>query len=285
MLSRMQNSWSLVKASAGVLKQDPELLVFPVLSGITLVLVCSSFFGVGVLTGLQEAVLADGGESGGVLGGLVAAAFYVVTYTVMFYFNAAMVGAALIRLDGGDPTIADGFRIASQRMGTILGYAVLAATVGMIIRTIAERAGIVGRILTGLFGTAWSVATYLAIPVLVTRDVDPLEAVKESASLFRKTWGEQMVGNAGISLVFLPIFLAIAVLGFGSAAALAGIATPLAVLAGLSTVGALILAGLVSSALSTIYSAALYRYAVSGQAPVGFDNAVFERAFRSKRRR
>ena len=280
MLERFRNSWSLVKASGRVLKQDPELMVFPVLSGIALTLVGASFFGVGILTGLQEASV-SGGEVPGI-GWLVGFLFYFVTYTIMFFFNAAMVGAAMIRLDGGDPTVADGFRIATEKIGTIIGYAVLAATVGMLIRMITERSKTLGRIVAGLMGTAWSLASYLAVPVLVSRDVAPLEAVQESAALFRRTWGEQVVGNASVSLVFFPIFLAILFLGIVGIGLTANVSAALAILTGVSMVGALVFTGLVSSAISTIYSAVLYRYAMTGEVPGTFDSRIVQSAYRPK---
>jgi len=280
MLERFRNSWSLVKASARVLKQDPELLVFPVLSGIALTVVGASFFGVGILTGLQEATVSGGGFPG--LGWLVGFLFYFVTYTIMFFFNAAMVGAAMIRLDGGDPTVADGFRIATDKIGAILGYAVLAATVGMLIRMITERSQALGRIVAGLMGTAWSLASYLAVPVLVSRDVAPLEAVQESAALFRRTWGEQVVGNASVSLIFFPIFLGIIFFGILSIGVMANVSVALAIMAGVSMVGALVFAGLISSAISTIYSAVLYRYAMTGEVPGAFDSHIVQNAYRPK---
>src|SRR5262249_1074067 len=127
--------------------------------------------------------------------------FYVVQYTIVFYCNSALVGAALIRLRGGQPTLGDGFRIANERFGSIVGYALVAATVGVILRQIAQR-GMIGRILGTGFGLAWNVATFLAVPVLVVEGVGPIEAVKRSSQLLKKTWGEQIVGNIGLGLVF-----------------------------------------------------------------------------------
>lgn len=195
MAGRLSNSWALVKASADVLRLDKELMVFPLLSGIATVLVTASFFVPVVALGGLE-VLAR--EDGSYLGYALGFAYYLVLYTVMFFFNSALVGAALIRLDGGDPTVSDGLAIASKRMGAIVGYAAVAATVGVVLRAISERSGIVGRIVVGLVGMAWTLATYLAVPVLVTRDVGPIDAVKESAALFKKTWGEQVAGNFGM---------------------------------------------------------------------------------------
>ncbi len=42
-MSRLSNGWSMMKASYGVLKLDPELAVFPLLSGIATILVTATF--------------------------------------------------------------------------------------------------------------------------------------------------------------------------------------------------------------------------------------------------
>ncbi len=101
----------------------------------------------------------------------------------------------MIRLRGGDPTVDDGFRIALKHVGPILGYAFVAATVGMILRWLSERSGTLGRIVVSLVGIAWNVTTYLTVPVLVMEEVGPIEAIKRSASLLKKSWGEQIVDN------------------------------------------------------------------------------------------
>jgi len=279
MAGTFANSWALVKASADVLRLDKELLVYPVLSGISAVLVMVTFFVPVVALGGVPA-LAE--VEGTYLGYAIAFLFYLVLYAVGFFFNAALVGAALIRLEGGDPTVSDGLAIASKRMGAILGYAALAATVGMVLRAISERSGFLGRIVVGLGGMAWSLATYLAIPVLVTEDVGPIEAVKESAALFKRTWGEQVVGNFGmgwaafsaaLSWVLVSVLLVALGAQLSPVGAVAGVAVALA--------GFLFLA-ILASALKGVYTAAHYRYAVSGE-PGYFDRSMVEDAFRPKR--
>jgi hypothetical protein len=273
------NSIALVKASMNVLRLDKELLVFPVMSGIASVLVMASF--------AAPIIFAGGtgdfeGGGGGYLPMAVMFLFYVVQYTVIFFFNSALVGAALIRLDGGDPTVSDGLAIASKRMGSILGYAVISATVGMILRMISERGGIIAKIAAGLAGMAWTLATYLAVPVLVTKDIGPIEAVKESAAIFKRTWGEQVTGNFGIGWAMFFAFV-------GWTAAMAGmfwlaatLGSPLLILSvmGGGLVGYVLLA-LVGSALGGIYRAALYRYAMTGDTGY-FDPAIMGSAFRAK---
>ena len=202
MFERLSRSWQLVKASGAVLKQDKELLLFPLISSISTLLVLACFavpvIGLGALDGLT-------GRGDGVISTaayLIAFLFYLSQYFVIFFFNAALVGAAMIRLNGGNPTLGDGLRIASSKAGSILGYAFIAATVGMILRATQERVGFIGKIIVGILGAGWTLATYMVVPVLVTRDVGPVDAVKESAMLLKKTWGENIAGQAGLGLAF-----------------------------------------------------------------------------------
>ena len=280
MFARLSRSWSLIKASAGVLAQDKELLVFPLLSAICTLLVVAAFvlpaLGLGALDGLRS-----GGVSVAmyVLGFL----FYLVQYFVIFFFNSALVGAALIRLDGGDSTLRDGLRIASSKWVSILGYAAIAATVGLILRSLQERAGWLGRIVVGFLGVAWTVASFLVVPVLVSRDVGPLDAIKESALLLKKTWGENLIGQGGVGLVFSLIFVAMTVLGALAivGAAMSGSGVVIGLVVALVVI-AFLLAALIHAALSGIYSAALYRYAVGQEASTGFDGQLLQRAFAVK---
>jgi hypothetical protein len=283
MFARLSRSWSLVKASASVLNQDKELLVFPLVSMGALALVVLAFalpiFGLGVLDGLT------GGKDGRVeiVAYVVAFLFYFTQYLVIFYFNTALVGAAMIRLDGGSPTLGDGLRIANSRFGTIVGYALISATVGVVLRAIQERVGFIGKIIVGLLGVGWAIATYLVVPVLAAQKIGPIDAIKESASLLRKTWGENLIGQAGVGIAFALIFFAVivasvVVLGL----AIATNSVPVIVLAGVVVLVAIAMTALIQAALSGIYAAALYRYATKGDETQGFAPETLKLAFAPK---
>jgi hypothetical protein len=277
MFERISNSWKLAKASAKVLSADKELMIFPALSAVMLVLVTAAFALPMILAKSAEGMLEGVGAY------VVGFLFYLVSYFVIFFCNSALVGAAMIRLRGGDPTVADGFRIASSRIGVIFGYALVAATVGMILRAIQERAGIIGRIVVGLMGIAWNLATFLVVPVLVVEDVNPIDAVKRSAALLKKTWGEQVIGGFSLGAVMtLATFLLILV--FVPLIILA-IASEAPVMIGLVIGGfviSLLLLSLVNATLSGIYTAALYRFAAEGEVSQGFESEMVQDAFRPK---
>ena len=276
MFRRLSNSWELTKASAQVLSADKELMIFPLISALTLLVVSAGFIAPMVM------LVDRNRDVEGPLGLAVTFAFYVVSYFVIFFCNSALVGAALIRLRGGDPTVADGFRLALGKVGVIFAYALVAATVGMALRAIQQRAGIFGRIISGLFGMAWTLATFLVVPVLVNENLGPFEAVKRSTELLKKTWGEQVVGNFGVSAV-------LTLAGFG----LTFLFVPLTFLAVqtekpaliIATVGgfvvSLLVLALIGATLSGIYTAALYRFASEGKMGEGFSSEMVKEAFKA----
>jgi len=283
MVDRVARSWQLIRASASVVAADKELLVFPLLSMVAGLLVLASFIAPALALDWLESS-AEGWEP---ITYLWLFGLYVSSYFVVFFFNTALVGAALMRMEGGDPTIGDGLRIAVARAGSILGYAVIAATVGVLLRAVEERVGWLGRIIVGLLGVAWTVASFLVVPILVSRDVGPLQAVKESAALLRRTWGENVIGMTGLGLVFGFAYVALIVLVLAAGLVASQLQQPLLFIAGL---GVVVLAGIGLAALHAtlqgIYSAALYRYATGAAVSVeGFDAELLQGAFATRSRR
>jgi hypothetical protein len=138
------------------------------------------------------------------------------------------------------------------------------------------------RILGSGLGAAWTLATFLVVPVLVSQNVGPIEALKQSASLLKRTWGENAIGNIGIGMVFGFISLGLILVGALLAYLAAQVSMALAVAVGVAFVIALLLLGVYQAALSGIYSAALYRYATEGEAPAAFGGLQLEHAFQPK---
>ncbi len=282
MAGKFARSLELVKASADVLGQERKLLVFPLLSGICCLLVAASFaapvfLSVHATQGAGQHVQPGSGFYIGLF------VFYLVQYTVIFFFNTALVGAAMMHMNGQRPTLGDGLGLAISKLPQIFGYALIAATVGMLLRALQERLGLIGRIVVGMLGLAWSVATFLVVPILAATDQGPIDAVKHSSGMLKRTWGENLIGNAGIHVVFmLGYMLLFAVFAVLFVATSATHSPVLMALLGALAVVAVIVMALVQSALQGIYAAALYRYAEYGDAGDGFQSGLLEQAFRSK---
>jgi hypothetical protein len=283
MAGRFSRSLELVRASADVLNRERKLLVFPLLSGLCCLLVAASFAAPVILSiqaGQGTGQHAQFG-SGFYIGLFV---FYLVQYTVIFFFNTALVGAAMTHMNGERPTLGDGLALAVSKLPQIFGYALIAATVGMLLRALQERMGLIGRIVVGMLGLAWTVATFLVVPILAATEDGPIEAVKSSAGMLKRTWGENIIGNAGIHIVFTLAYVLLAVVFVALFTATSSMHSPGLMIALMAlAIAAVIALALVQSALQGIYAAALYRYVQYGDAGDGFQAGLLEQAFRPKR--
>jgi hypothetical protein len=290
MFERLSTSWDLAVSSWQVLKRDKQLLIFPVLSGIGCSLVLVTFL-VPLLLQQQllHGIFQGRGQGAANVAGQIPwwgwvglFAYYFCNYFVVVFFNAALISCALIRFNGGEPTISDGLNAAASRLPQILAWALVSATVGVLLKVLENAHEKAGALISAILGTVWSVITYFVVPVLVVEKVGPYEAVKRSMQLLRRTWGEALIGHAGVGLFIFVLalpWIALAVIG-------AIVATQVPVL-GI----ALLLAALVyfllwlaiGPALNGIFLGALYQYAASGEVPRGFSGNELKRAFRRKR--
>jgi hypothetical protein len=283
-MSRFARSWLLIKASLEVLRNDNALLILPAISGVVTLCVAGGFVALAVSDGTFAAMAAAGHHHYAPPQFYVwLFCMYVVQYFVVIFFNTALVGAAIVLLGGGRPTVGDGLKLAVSRIGVILGYAIISATVGVLLQLVAEKLGVIGRLIAGGLGLAWTAATFLVVPILAAEGIGPWQAIERSSELLRKTWGENLIGNAGISLLMSTISGAIAVVGFGGGFVLFQRGYQVLGVALISAAAtAFVLVVLVGAALAAIYSAAVYWYAASGKTPVDFDGDLISGAFTRK---
>ena len=209
MFETIGRTWELIKLSWGVLQGDRKLVAFPLLSGVAFVILAGLLTGLGTGIGTLDR-LSTGTEISGADFGLLAITYFLLAFVVI-YFNAALAGAAMVRLAGGNPTMADGFRMANQRLPQIAGWAVIAATVGLILQVLRSqsRDNMIGQIALSIVGGVWAYLTFFVVPVLVAESISPIAAIRRSSSLFKRTWGDQVVANFGFSIVgFVAVLLA-----------------------------------------------------------------------------
>ena len=230
------------ESQLGVVRQDHQLLVLPVVSFFCSLVVIAVF----AAGALGIGISADG-ESVSPALYVLGFVLYVALAFVTIFFNAAIVGTAMKRLNGEDASIKDGLALARQHLGKIFVWALITATVGMILRTLQDRAGIVGRIVIGLIGVAWNVITFFVVPVLLYEPVGVPEAIERSASIFRQRWGEQFIGTATIGLAIFLVAIPVVLVGGAVAYAVPLVGVPLLVIA----IGALMAVGAACSGCST----------------------------------
>ncbi len=285
MFERIAASFALARSTWQVLLSERKLLMFPILSGLGTILVALSFATPFVIHPQLLAFLVDKQEADGkgvpVWFYVVVFAFYFCSYFVIIFCNAALISCALIRFNGGEPTVADGLNAAGSRLPQIAAWALVSATVGMILKLIENAHERVGEFISSLLGLGWTVLTYFVVPVLVVEKVGPFEAIRRSTQILRKTWGEALVGNVGISLVMLLLAIPgilLAVIGIFLCTKVLALGLTVLALAGLY----ILLLSAAGSALNGIFLTALYQYAANGQVPDGFDRDNMEQAFKHK---
>jgi len=204
---------------------------------------------------------------------------YVANYFVIVFFNVALVGVANSRLMGGTWTVRDGLELAWARKATIFQWALVAATVGVILRTLEERLGLIGRIIMRVIGIAWTLACYFVVPVLAFEGLTPVAAFKRSSKLFRDTWGEKVIG--GFSLSLISLLLALPGIGLWIVAIALGGVNGMIFGAALMILYFLMLS-VFMSAVQGIFNAALYRYACFKQVPPAFSQGLIASAWSPK---
>lgn len=272
-MGRVSRAWQLFKASFVVLAGDSEILVFPVCSGISLLLLGASFLIPLYRDGTLQAVARHKGTWDDFA---VLFAWYYLNFFVGIFFNSALMGCANIRLSGKRPTVGAGFRMAVHHLGSIAAWALVAASVGMVLSSLRNRNRILSIVSAGL-SLAWSLVTCLIVPVLLFEDRSILSSLHRSEELFRSHWGEQVAGNFGFGVLstLLSIPAVILALACWRIDPIGGII--------LGAVYLLILAT-VTSAVRGVFTVALYRYATAGAAPPGFSAEVIDGALGGHRR-
>ncbi len=281
-MSRLSNSWNLFKLSWRVLRGDKTLAAFPVISALASIVVAGLFLGAIALTSLGETTNAAGETSKSLepLGYVLGAFMYVALAIVTIYFAAALTSAADTALKGGDATVKEATAEANKHLGAIVGWAIIVAIVGWIIRAI-ERQGIAGRIIGSLIGLAWAVLTFLAIPVIMFENVGPIHTLKRSGSLLKETWGENLIAQVGFGVVAM-LFMLPGILLVVGGALLFGSVAPLGIALVVVGIVALIVASVIVQSMNGIYRVALYRFAVDKVAPAAFAGTDLANAFRAR---
>ena len=284
MFQRFRASWALTKTCFNVLKQDKELMLFPVLSSLLTVLVACSF----IVPGYFAALKMQDFSAGQIKLFAIPATFlfYFATTAVVLFCNTALLSCAKKRFEGGDPTFMDGIRAGFSNLKPILAWAALGGVVGVILKQIEENLGFLGTIITRFLGGAWAVITYFALPVMIFEGVGPRDAITRSKAIISKTWGEALGAYLGLSaLTSIFCWLTLLVLiGSTTASIMMSTAYPMGIALAVILVSGIAVA-IVSSCLAHIFQAALYVYATTNELPSGFEPEVMKSAFMPKQGR
>jgi hypothetical protein len=288
-MGTFSRSLALTKASWQVLREDKELIALPAISAVASLIFVTPFFAIAAFTAStnqtsSSTTSSSGDISLGIPGYIALFLAYLVVAYITIFFQSALILAANERMTGGNPTLKSAIRGAWANAGHILPWAIISATVSIVLQAIQQRAGFIGKIVVGLVGVAWTLVTMLVLPILVIEGVGVKEALTRSGAAFKRTWGENVVGNGAIGLIsFLAMLAGILVCG---GIIFIGTSTgfwPVGLLGGILMVIWILLVSVFSTALSGVFRTALYRYAMFGESSSGFSQDLIEHAFKPKK--
>lgn len=265
---RLKTGIVLTKESTSVVQEYPQLLLFPIVSGLASLL----FIGL-LVTPMFGAAAASSAELPTSVLMLGAGVLYLGVAFITAFFAAALVHQTRAAIGGDEPSVRAGLKGAWAVKGPLFVWALISATVGLILDAIQESSeSIIGQILSALVGVAWTLLTFFVVPVIVFENPSVRDMFSRSGETFKQTYGETPISLAGTtiigmlcgSILMLPGLGLL--FGVGGTIGFAGI--PLAI-AGIAV------AQLVSTTLRGIVKTALYFYATEGERPDGFEE-VFD---------
>lgn len=274
LMTRVSNGWTIATNSFKVLKENRQLVIFPILSGVSIILILASFCV--AFLGFSGWQLDQVSEPGRIMSYALFFVFYIVNYFVIVFFNMALVHCTSLYFKGEEVTLQKGIDFSMSRLGSILGWAVFAGIVGGILKIIQENAGSVGKIITGLVGIVWSIATFFVVPVIAYENLGPLAAFKKSALLMKEKWGESIGAGFSFGLIQLGGIAIIALLAFAVSAIniIAGIAIGVLLL---------LLFSVIMSAVKTIFISAIY-HNITGDPVELYNQQFIDNLFETKRK-
>jgi hypothetical protein len=311
---KFKRSWLLMTASFTMLSQHRKLLLFPLVTAVFITVTALFFTAPVILTPTGNPILSadhwisvvqrsfEPGTPGvndpdglhikvnrGVpvprtwFVGYLTLAYLVLMFLATFS-NVAFANEIFNALSGRPVSVRSGLLFAWSRAGSIFVWSLFAGIVGLIIKSMEQRFGWIGKIVLRLVGVMWSVASVFVIPIIVREpELNPITLLRKSAGTLRKTWGEALIGYAGFSAamaVFVLATLAAAVL-IASSSLAAGVAW-IAVTAAAVWILAIIALGYACSVADQIYRCALYIYASEGVVPGPYSAEMMDMAWKIK---
>jgi hypothetical protein len=266
------------------------LIVFPIVSGIAMIIVTILFF-IPEAFAFRPILEAENPSAAQwITAFVILFLYYLVASFVVTFSNTALVGATLKMIEGQPATLGDGLSVAVSRLGKIIVYTLISATIGVLARSIAQSGrqsdnaivAILAAIIGGLIQGAWSLLVFFAIPVMVVENTGVRDSLKLSFELFKQTWGQGFVGSTAIGGISCLVMLAVVLIGGGIIAA--GVlvhSLAVIILGGVLLILGLVAVSLLNGAVNGIFQASMYHYATTGKAGPFLDNELAREAFQS----
>ncbi len=302
MFVRIERSWRIFNNSLKVLAENKKLVLFPILSSIFIIIIAMLILGGGTAffmlnpeawqqlvnsaKSTHETTEGQADQINNILYVVILFAGYFLSFFMATFFNVAFYSEIIQGLRGNPVFIKRGFAFALSKLASIAMWALLAATVGTILKMLEERLGWLGQLIIKLIGLVWAVATIFAVPVIICNEdsFNPITNLKKSAGIITKTWGESLIGFLGLSVLSFLLDLPVILLTIVLAAVCFNAGIPALAIAVICLgVVTMIVIGMLVKLTEHIYIASLYMYATEGYLNEAYDEDVMLQPFKYKK--
>lgn len=278
-MGKFSRTFSLLRSSWEILRDDKEMLIFPILSLVVTIFFYLIIFLIVMGSSSTISYIHQAQISHHLEYYVILFLTYFCNYVIVVFFNSAVVACAYVRMNGKNPTISFGFRAAWSRIHLIIAWSLFASSIGLLLAMLEQWLGKIGRLVTGIFEIGWALASFLVIPIFIVEKKGPVDALKESAELLKKTWGENLISGVSFALISIALIIPAVIIML----IVTSTAGPVSVLPVVITmIFYFITISMVISVLKTIFQVALYHYAKTNQVPAGFDEIDLMGAINSK---
>ena len=210
------------------------------------------------------------------------------------FFNVCSVYTTRVRFEGGNATFMESIKFALGKIHGIFIWSLISATVGLLLRIldkVCEKAqesdnlvtsilGFIGSIIVSMFGVGWGLITAFVIPLMVYQDIGPIDAIKRSGAIFKKTWGESLIRDLGVGLIGSVITILGSAIFAGLGFLVAGMGKIAITTVTISGIIYITLCVTIFSLLGIIFNTALFVYADKGVMPQGYSKEIMATTFR-----
>ena len=208
MFQRIRTGWQLTKAAVGIIRQDKEMVVYPILTIAAILLLATLFFFIALASDLAASLAAPSFTK--VTFYLFIALFLVAAYTISIFFEGAVIASTLQRCEGKNPTIASGLRAPTRRIHQLVLWAIIMTVVAVFIQIVrnlgkgkSRGAQVASNVGATTFQTAWRLLSFFVIPIILFENTSVFPALARSKQLFVKTWGENISAQVTTSALFI----------------------------------------------------------------------------------
>ncbi len=141
---------------------------------------------------------------------------YLLIYYICFHFVSLLINGGLLiyewaKFNGESISISRAIYLSTKRWFLIISWMFVFSFINIFMLFFESPTNWLGKISSRLFGLTWWMSISFVFPVIILEQKNPFSALRTSASLIKKLWGERVSRRLSFGFVYwiflLPLIL------------------------------------------------------------------------------